>query len=79
MNVVVLGTMSEMEEGEIKMVSSQRKKQATGGTLMGVGVALLGFELEFLPDLGSLGQTQVLLGALAVGGLVAVGVFAMTN
>ena len=71
--------MSEMEEGDIKMVSSQRKKQATGGTLMGVGVALLGIDSGIIPDLGSLGQTEVLLGALAVGGLVAVGVFVMTN
>lgn len=65
--------MSEMRDGEMKFYDSQRKKQATGGTMLGVGVAILGIELDFLPDLGGLGTTEAVLisvGIAALAGLI---------
>lgn len=65
--------MSEMSDGEMTFYDSQRKKQATGGTMLGVGAAILGIELDWLPDLGSLGTTEAVLisvGIAALAGLI---------
>jgi len=69
----------EMEAGDIKMVDSQRGKKVAGGSMMGVGVAVLGLEFDFIPDLGGLGQIELIGIALAASLVVGAVVFVLAG
>ena len=58
------------EAGNIEMYKRDKKRQATGGSMLGLGIAIAGFNLDVFPDLTQLGTIEVVLLALAVSGVI---------
>lgn len=72
--------MSEtLESGEIEYVEKDKNKQALGGGLLGLGVALVGFNLDFIPDASSLGSMELAGIAIAIAGIIGVTVYTISG
>lgn len=56
--------------GNIEMYERDKKRQATGGSMLGLGIAIAGFNLDVFPDLTQLGTIEAVLLALAVSAVI---------
>ena len=56
--------------GNIEMYEGDKKRQATGGSMLGLGIAIAGFNLDVFPDLTQLGTIEAVLLALAVSAVI---------